>query len=264
MIEADSAGPPHLQRTVHGARTVDVPWEKKGRLPGPWGAHAARLDRLLAYFWNDARWFAAFIALAVASALWGYLSFYGPQFSRVPWYAWLFVPDSPFALTLWIAAAFAVRRAWDRRPGVLGVALAFLAAWAAAVNIKVGVWTPFILLYYPDSFFVGGLGRQSFQVLLLVAHLGMVVYALFLLRKMRALPAWAYVGVLGLLFLWDFMDYFFVDLFLTGSGIRIYPAGIPDDPGRLLVTTLVTVSLSVASALAVWVGVRLRGPPSPR
>lgn len=266
VIHAEEADPRGEQRSPREAAVqpgMGMPWEKRMDLPERWRAAAGHLDRFLAYFWNDRRWFAVFILMAVASALWGYISFYGPQYAWVPWYTWIFVADSPFALTLWIVAAFAVRGAWDRQPGLRGAGVALLVAWAAALNIKIGVWTPFILLYYPDAFFVGSVGRQLFQVALLGAHLGMVVYALFLLRKTRALPAWAYVLVLGLLFLWDFMDYFFTGAVLGDPAIKIYPLGIPAD-GRLPVTVLVTISLSVVSALAVWIAVRVRGPPSPR
>lgn len=240
-------------------------WEsRRARLPGSIRRGVAWVDGVLAWCWNTPVVFAALVLAAVVSAVWGYVSFYGPQYPTVPWYLWPFVPDSPFALTLWLGAAFALRYGWDRSEGLLGPLVAFMAAWAAAMNIKIGVWTPFIQLFYSEVFFAGGLDKQAFQGLLLVAHVGMVAFALLLLRRMRALPAIAYVFVLALLFLWDFMDYFFVALFLPGSGITVYPLGIPSDVHRLIITTGVTIALSLLSALAVWTMIRLRGPPSPR
>lgn len=240
-------------------------WEsRRVRLPHGLQKIGGALDRLLAWSWNTPAVFAALVLAAVVSAVWGYVTFYGPQYPGVPWYLWLFVPDSPFALTLWIAAAFAVKAGWDRLPGKTGPAVALLAAWAAAVNVKIGLWTPFILLFYSDVFFAAAPGKQAFQVLLLVAHAGMVGLALLLLRKMRALPAVGYVAVLALLFLWDFMDYFFVGFFFPESGITVYPLGITAQPTRLMVTMVVTMGLSVFCALGVWAGVRLRGPPSTR
>jgi uncharacterized membrane protein YpjA len=222
-----------------------------------------RVDRLLGAFWEHPVLFGLLVIAALVSAVWGYVSFYGPQYSRVPWGLWLFVPDSPFALTLWLVAVLLLKSGLDRSPATSGAVVAFVVAWAAAVNVKIALWTPYVLLFYADVFFMGSPANQAFQVLLLVAHVGMVGYALLLMRRVRALPAAAFVGVLALLFLWDFMDYFFVGLFMPESGVRVYPIGIPPD-GRLVLTQAVTLGLSLFSALFVWVGVRLRGPPAPR
>lgn len=233
-------------------------------LPGVAGRLVTLLDKFTAPFWNHRFLFLWLVALAVLAGVWGFTSFYGPQYPRVPAYAWPFVPDSPLSTTAWLVAAVAIKLGWDKRATFGGKTWAFFANWAAMMNIKVGLWTVFVLLYYYGHFFGAGGLEAAFQWVLVASHAGMVGLAILLLRKAQALPPVGYIAILGLALLWDFMDYYFVDLFLPGSGITIFPNGVPTDPERIEVVALVSVALSLLSSAAVMGMMRRRGPPSAR
>lgn len=97
--------------------------------------------------------------------------YYGPQLSRTPVEMWIFVPDSPMA-TLFIAAAFGL---WAvGRPNEYLTALAFIG------NIKLGLWTPWVLVIFADAFLE--FTAPAMYAFLLVSHLAMVVQAFVLLR----------------------------------------------------------------------------------
>lgn len=234
----------------------------------PLPRHLARLvvliDRSAAPFWNHPVLFGLLVVLAVWAGIWGFTTFYGDQFARTPWYTWPFVPDSPLSTTAWLIAAVAVKLGWDRRGDRTGKAWAFFSNWAAMMNILVGLWTVFVLLYHRAHFFSAGGVADVFQGMLVVAHLGMVGLAVLLLRKQQALPILGYLGLLALAFLWVFMDYFFVDLFLPGSGIEIFPNGVPGHPETLRVVASVTIGLALFATAAVTMTMRYRGPPSER
>lgn len=270
---------PPLARAVAPDPTTDTadgtnpapstkPWQwprdhERVALPGLLGRIVHLLDRAMAPFWSNPVLFLLLVGIAVWASVWGFTSFYGQQYGRVPSYAWPFVPDSPLSTSAWILAALVIKAGWDRH-GPASSGWALFTNWAAMMNAKVGVWTAFAILYYDDHFFAGGLANDLFQWMLIVSHLGMVVFATMLVRKQRRLPLLGYAVVLALGLLWDFMDYWFVDLFLPGSGIAIFPAGIPRDPDRLAVLGPVTVTFTVLATLYVAVATRLRGPPVER
>lgn len=233
-------------------------------LPGLAGRLVALIDRLAAPFWNQPALFLLLVFLAVWAGIWGFTSFYGAQFAQAPWYTWLFIPDSPLSTTAWLVAATAIKLGWDRRPSLTGRSWAFFSNWVAMMNIMVGLWTVFVLGYHHEHFFAGGQEVAAFQWMLIIAHLGMVGLAVLLLRKVQALPALGYLAILFLAFLWVFMDYFFVDLFLHGSGTKIYPMGIPDHPATLRVVAGVTATLALLATAFVTVVMYRRGPPSAR
>jgi len=122
--------------------------------------------------------------------------YYRFQFSTVPVEMWAFVPDSPGG-TLFIALALSM---W-----ALGRQSDVLATLAFFGNIKLGLWTPYVLaVFYPA--FVANAGPPLYAFLF-VSHLGMVVQA-FVLYRMTTFPiravavatAWYTVDLL--------MDYF--------------------------------------------------------
>ncbi len=253
-----SPGAPHHE----GPRRFAAAPDEGSRvvLRRPWSAIVTALDKAIAPFWERWPLFLCLVAVAVWASVWGFDSFYGPQYGRVPWYAVPFVPDSPLSTASWIVAAFALKWGWDRR-GATGTAWTFFANWAAMMNAKVGVWTAFVILYFYDHFIGDGSAPNvAFQWMLIVAHLGMVAFAVMLWRKMRALSATGYLLILALGLLWDFMDYFFVGIFLPGSGITIFPNGVPTDPGPIRSVAAVTVGLTLASTGLLALGMRLRGP----
>ena len=122
--------------------------------------------------------------------------YYRFQFRALPTEMWLFIPDSPGA-TLLIALALG---AW-----ALGRSSDTLAALAFFGNVKLGLWTPYVLVvFWPEFLAVNGPALYAF---LLVSHLAMVVQAFVLhritdfpLRAVAIATAWYTVDLL--------MDYF--------------------------------------------------------
>ncbi|MEY7848687.1 DUF1405 domain-containing protein [Natrarchaeobius sp. A-rgal3] len=109
------------------------------------------------------------VAVNLAGTVFGFW-YYAGQFAETPALMWPWVPDSPIA-TLLIALAIA---AWK-----LGYDLPWLTALAFFGNIILGLWTPYTLLVFSDSY--GYLHPLMYQFLFW-SHLGMVVQALVLHR----------------------------------------------------------------------------------
>ena len=122
--------------------------------------------------------------------------YYRFQFERIPTEMWAFVPDSPMA-TLFIALALA---SW-----AVGRSSDTLATLAFFGNIKLGLWTPYVLVVFADGFLEST--AVPLYAFLVVSHLGMVLQA-FVLHRMTTFPvkavaiatAWYTVDLL--------MDYF--------------------------------------------------------
>lgn len=142
-------------------------------------------------------------------AVWyGWTDYYARQLSLTPGPLWPFVPDSPnavlsFALVLLLSQARLRSRFLD------------LLAWS--LNIKVGLWTVFVLLRYFDEFFRDD---PALRWLLFWLHVGMVGQAFVLHRDLRRNPpTWLHYGVLAFVLLAsDWIDYGPLDLhpFLRG------------------------------------------------
>ncbi|WP_255148792.1 DUF1405 domain-containing protein [Halorarius halobius] len=120
--------------------------------------------------------------------------YYGFQFSITDPVMWPFVPDSPLA-TLFIAGSLALWKL-DRHSEVVA-ALAFFGC------IKLGAWTPFVLLVVEGQ---GDTGWAMYQFLVW-SHLAMVVQA-FLLQRYADFR----VGAVAVALAWyaanDVVDYF--------------------------------------------------------
>jgi len=117
------------------------------------------------------------------------------QFAVEPAVAWPLVPDSPVA-TLFVALALA---AWKLgRPSEWLNALAFYGC------IKLGLWTPFVLLVFAGDF---SYLHPAMYNCLFWSHLAMVVEA-FVLYRFAEFPA----GAVGVALAWyglnDVVDYF--------------------------------------------------------
>jgi uncharacterized membrane protein YpjA len=117
------------------------------------------------------------------------------QFAIEPAVMWPFVPDSPVA-TLFIAASLA---AWK-----LGRPQEWLNALAFFGCIKLGLWTPYVLLAFKSDFSYLWWGMYNF---LFWSHLAMVAQA-FLIHRYSDFP----VGAVLVAVLWygvnDLVDYF--------------------------------------------------------
>lgn len=109
------------------------------------------------------------VAVNLAGTVFGFW-YYRFQFVSTPTVMWPFVPDSPLA-TLLIALAIA---AWK-----LGREQPWLTALAFFGNVILGLWTPYTLLVFADSF--SYLNPLMYQFLFW-SHLAMVVQALVLHR----------------------------------------------------------------------------------
>jgi uncharacterized membrane protein YpjA len=112
------------------------------------------------------------VLINVGSAVAGYTYWYGASILAAPWYYWLFVPDSPLAVTFTAAAlvAFHYGRKWD-----------FLGLLASGACIQFGLWTVFVWL---TNYLSGG--PYDLQAISMsVTHLLMVVEGLILVPFLR-------------------------------------------------------------------------------
>jgi uncharacterized membrane protein YpjA len=130
-------------------------------------------------------WFAQFreraglawllVLVNLGGVAYGFL-YYGPQFGVTPWYLWGFVPDSPLS-TGFFALALVLHRM--RRPSQVVDWLAFVA------NIKVGLWTGYVLLHYDAHFGILVQPLQNLNFWLFWLHLAMAVQAFVLATTLR-------------------------------------------------------------------------------
>lgn len=209
-------------------------------------------------------WFKAIPWLAIPFALgnllavyWGWTDYYAPQLRRTPIEWWIFVPDSPNAV-LSFAAVLLLYQVQRRRYAVLD-----LLAWV--LNIKVGLWTAFVLLYYYEGFFPPE--RAALQWFLFALHIGMVAQSFVLHRDLRLgrPSAMAYGVVTAWVAIGDLLDYF-LPLRTCGNrpGIGIHPC-MPGEPMPVVGT--VTMLLSAATLVAAFLLYTPRrgnqGPSSP-
>ena len=140
------------------------------------------------------------VAINLAGTAFGFW-YYRAQFAATPAEMWLFVPDSPMA-TLFIAGAFAL---W-----ALGRANDTLTALAFFGNIKLGLWTPWVLVVFAEEFLA--FTSLPLYAFLLVSHLAMVVQA-FVLHRITDFP----IRAVGLAVLWYTVD-LTVDYFIPIVG----------------------------------------------
>jgi uncharacterized membrane protein YpjA len=104
--------------------------------------------------------------------------YYSAQFSRTAPALWPWVPDSPLA-TLFVALAIG---AWK-----LGREQPWLTALAFFGNLVLGLWTPYTLLAFADSY---AFLHPAMYQFLFWSHLAMVVQA-FVLHRISDFPVWA-------------------------------------------------------------------------
>jgi uncharacterized membrane protein YpjA len=117
------------------------------------------------------------------------------QFAAEPPAMWPFVPDSPVA-TLFIAASLALWRL-GRNSEIVN-ALAFFGC------LKLGLWTPFVLLAFMQGFSYNSVLMYNF---LFWSHLAMVAEA-FLIYRYSDFPVGAVLVALVWYGLNDLVDYF--------------------------------------------------------
>ena len=147
------------------------------------------------------RWIVLINLLGTAFGFWYYGARLWPpgvtwQLGREPVVMWPFVPDSPLATLFFALALLGISRG---RPHPTLVALGFIG------SLKLGLWTPYVLLVFGDAFRTTT--ATGMYLFLLVSHLGMALQALLLVRivpfGVRA------VGIaVGWYLLNDIVDYF--------------------------------------------------------
>lgn len=203
------------------------------------------LERL-GWFKRDPRARRAILAVNLVGIAYGFY-YYGFQFEATNPLLWVFVPDSPLAVA-YATAALALYEA-GRRHDVLD-------ALAVVANVKVGLWTAFVLVYYVDHFRIFTDPLTSLNFWLFWGHLGMALEAGIFLEDLRPLgpPGWA--GVAGWFLLNDALDYGLVDpgYFPGCDGLR--PATVPCVAGKEAVLTWVTVGLTALGLAVAWWGAR--------
>lgn len=135
------------------------------------------------------------VAINLAGTAFGFW-YYRFQFGGTPLVMWPWVPDSPLA-TLFMALSLAL---WKLdRPSELMNALAFYG------NVKLGLWTPFVLLAFNDAFLA--INAPPMYAFLVFSHLGMVVQA-FLIHRYSDFSIPAVTGALAWYSLDLTVDYF--------------------------------------------------------
>lgn len=172
----------------------------------------------------------------------GWTDYYDVQFSQTHPLLWPLVSDSPNAVLLFAVVLFL-------NQFQLRWAFLDLLAWAA--NIKIGLWSVFVLLYYYEGFFSVDPGLRWFLFWL---HVGMVGQSLLLVHALRARPpGYVSFALVGLwLLVGDWVDY---------GPLRIHPY-LPSPPTPLVV--LVTVLLSILILAGGWAWFRPGRPRPPR
>lgn len=161
--------------------------------------------------------------------------YYGAQFGLTPAWLWPWVPDSPMSVGFF-ALAIALHQ--------LGKASKLVDWLAVLANIKVGLWTGFVLLYYDSHFriFDDPLGNLNFWLFWL--HLAMAAQALVLAKVLRL--GWWSAAAAGWFALDIAMDYY-VGPFDFGGCHGTKPITVPCDPAVL---PLVTAGFFVFALLA--------------
>lgn len=179
------------------------------------------------------------LALALAAGnlwavWWGWTIYYAAHFARTDWYLAPFVSDSPnavlaFAVAL-LLAQFGVRWAWLD-----------LLAWV--LNIKVGLWTAFVLIWRFDEFFATDPVLRWFLFWL---HWGMVAQVFAFHHDLRrARPArWAFALVFGLVALDVALDYW------PGLNNHPFVHGGPYDFASVLGMVTIAITAVVFAAAA--------------
>ncbi len=177
------------------------------------------------------------ILINLAGTAFGFY-YYREQFAATAPHLWIFVADSPIATFLMAASLLLYLK--DRRSGTL-------EALAAIANIKYGLWTVFILLFYFDTFFSSN--PLPMYLFLLFSHLLMFLQAFlvldytdFDLRHLAVAASWFLVN--------DLFDY------LLDLHTRIYaPHGHPVSPAMIAAFTLTAVAVGIS-----YHHLRERGP----
>lgn len=186
------------------------------------------LDRL--HVFKDRRLFAVPLVLGnLVAVYYGWTDYYAYQFSVTPVWLWPLVSDSPNAVLLFATAVFL---------HLIGRGNRIVDLVAFIANVKVGLWTVFVLLYYYPQFFDEDV---ALRWLLFWLHVGMMGQAFVLYRDLRREPLallWGF-AVITAFFLHDGIDY----------SLGIHPI-LPRTPNAFVVS--VTVLITALASASAW------------
>ncbi|ARS90375.1 DUF1405 domain-containing protein [Natrarchaeobaculum aegyptiacum] len=160
------------------------------------------------------------VAINLAGTAFGFW-YYAHQLEATPMAMWPWVPDSPMA-TLLIALAIA---AWK-----LGHELPWLTALAFFGNIILGLWTPYTLLVFYETY-----AAQTHPLMyqfLFWSHLAMVVQAL-VLHRITDFPIWA-VAVALVWYTSNLLVDYFVPVLEGPHGVHHTTIPVPQDEPMFL------------------------------
>ncbi len=197
---------------------------------------------LLHRFKEDPRLRWSIVAVNLVGIAYGFWYYRFQFLATDPWW-WLVVPDSPMAVLL--ATVPLVLYGWGWRSDVLD-------AIAVVANVKVGVWTAFVLVYYPSFGAFQGPLVTNLDFWLFWGHLGMALEAGVFLHDLRPLPARWWGILAGGFLLQDALDYVLVDpgYFAACDGLRTM--NVPCDPAREPALTAVAFGLTLITFAGLW------------
>ncbi|MDL5362641.1 DUF1405 domain-containing protein [Halalkalicoccus sp. NIPERK01] len=196
----------------------------------------APLPRRLEGFGLRYAW--AIVAINVAGTAFGFW-YYRFQFSGTPLAIWPWVPDSPLA-TLFMALSLALWKL-DRGSELVDM-LAFFG------NVKLGLWTPFVLVVFNDAFLAGT--AAPMYAFLLVSHLGMVAQA-FLIHRYSDFSIPAVAAALAW-YSFDLMVDYFVPI-VGGPHHTALPFSDPTAVPMAGNTTAFRIAALGATLLTIWI-----------
>ncbi|HVL88323.1 MAG TPA: DUF1405 domain-containing protein [Candidatus Thermoplasmatota archaeon] len=220
-------------------------------MPSPFAASLSSLLEWLGGFRRERGWILILLVANLLGVAYGFY-YYGRQFVLTPPYLWPLVPDSPLAVLLIVAALLLALAGRQNR---------WIDAFAFVANVKVGLWTAFVLLYYGPEFRIFDEPLLNLNFYLFWLHLGMAAEAFVLVRGMRHLR-WGWLAVAGWFAFSDAMDYGFPGFEYAGC-VGTRPITVPCRDFDVLIP--VTIALTAASlALAWWMARRygVAGNPS--
>jgi len=186
-------------------------------------------------------WF-ILLLINVGAVLVGYM-YYQDQLATTPFYLWIFVPDCPFYVLLFLLsfglAQFSAKSGGSSLLGSIS-RLVRSDTFNFVVSIglvKYALWTMFVLLFYSSTFFSPPYSAQSY--FLFFAHIGMALECLLLLPKKVDMK------MLGIALAWfllnDVMDYF----------VGLYPY-LPQGAEQFRVVMLLTFAASIVLSFSAY------------
>jgi uncharacterized membrane protein YpjA len=198
---------------------------------------------------RDTRLLIGVVLVNLVGIAYGFV-YYVPQFALTPGLLWPLVPDSPMAVLLMtVGLAFVIAGRWRPWVNLLG----------AAAMVKVGLWTAFVLLAFPEHFGfsllldlgceTGLLGCGNLNTVLFYSHLGMALEALVVADLLPREPG-GFLAVGGLLVGHDILDYAWPADHVGRGCEGIFPHTVPCTNVGL--TFAVTVGLTLATMAGLW------------